>query len=781
MKKLMKQFQALFMSLIMVISLLMVAPVTVKAEEFYMPTIKYKVHRQTYGWEDEWKTNGESSGTMGESKRLEAIYIEVEDDNLGVEYRTHIQGIGWEEGWKADGELSGTEKQSRRLEAIQIRLTGTDAQYYDVYYRVHAQNYGWLGWVKNGESAGTAGQSKRLEAIQIVIVPAGWYPRDLGCEGSMGCGFVDIAKNPSHDEIGMVNYRTHVQTYGDQAWVSDGSIAGTSGESKRLEQIYIGVDNTKLGNLSGSIEYKTHVQSYGWLDWVKDGEASGTSGESKRLEAIKIRLTGDLARNYDVYYRVHAQNYGWLAWVKNGAPSGTEGYGKRLEAIQIVVVPKGTEAPNALPADDDASGYVSEDGSCSDVDTTIEKTDSGITVTDTKTPIYIYSWNEEFLTRIDSHFRNRYPEYSDLVITKNLDLSGTGPDYEEAIDELMAVGGAEVPSIFVADNDVIKQFMAKDYVIPVSDIGITEEMYANAYDYTVQMGTVDGELKSLAWQATPGVVAYRTDIAEEVLGYSDPDRIQSEALGDWDKFFETAEKMKAAGYYITSGPDEIKYAMMDSAESPWVVNGCLNIDPAVEQYLDYSKKLADGGYTKNAQQWSFEWTDNMADDVFCYFGCSWFIPWSLTVEETEAFGKYNVVVGPAPYHWGGSYVMVTEECTNKELAALVLYTMCCDEKAMYDLYAMDYDFCNNKAAVQQLIQDGKGCLEKLGGQNPLAAYDAAAKGVNREAAAVYDNWFYNFVIMASDDYNAGELATKTEAMDYIKECVSVKFPEVTIK
>ena len=43
----------------------------------------------------------------------------------------------------------------------------------DVYYRVHAQSYGWLGWAKNGEESGTAGFAKRLEGIQIVLVPKG--------------------------------------------------------------------------------------------------------------------------------------------------------------------------------------------------------------------------------------------------------------------------------------------------------------------------------------------------------------------------------------------------------------------------------------------------------------------------------------------------------------------------------------------------------------------------------------------------------------------------------
>ena len=39
-------------------------------------------------------------------------------------------------------------------------VTGEAAEQYDVYYRVHAQDYGWLGWTKNGENAGTSGKSK---------------------------------------------------------------------------------------------------------------------------------------------------------------------------------------------------------------------------------------------------------------------------------------------------------------------------------------------------------------------------------------------------------------------------------------------------------------------------------------------------------------------------------------------------------------------------------------------------------------------------------------------
>ena len=106
-----------------------------------------------------------------------------------------------------------------------------------------------------------------------------------------------------------------------------------------------------------SVSYIVHGQDYGWeKDWKKDGQTSGTEGQCKRLEAIQIKLSGDVAKNYDVYYRVHAQDYGWLAWAKNGESSGTEGYAKRLEAIEVRLVPKGT-TPD-LPASANEKAFI---------------------------------------------------------------------------------------------------------------------------------------------------------------------------------------------------------------------------------------------------------------------------------------------------------------------------------------------------------------------------------------------------------------------------------------
>lgn len=305
-------------------------------------SVSYKVHRQDYDWEKDWKKDGQTSGTVGEAKRLEAIEIKLPGGVSGsIEYRTHIQDIGWEKNWSKDGEKSGTEGQCKRLEAIQIRLTGEVAENYDVYYSVHAENFGWLGWAKNGEEAGTAGYGYRLEAIRIQLVTKGDKAPEL-------IGTIKEAMKAR-----LVGYQTHVQDYGTQAYVYDGAMAGTEGECKRMESIRMKLPSS----MNSSIQYRSHVQNIGWeKKWASNGSLSGTTGQCKRLEAIQIKLSGDVAENYDVYYRVHAQDYGWLAWAKNGESSGTEGYAKRLEAIEVRLVPKGT-TPD-LPASANEKAFI---------------------------------------------------------------------------------------------------------------------------------------------------------------------------------------------------------------------------------------------------------------------------------------------------------------------------------------------------------------------------------------------------------------------------------------
>lgn len=72
--------------------------------------------------------------------------------------------------------MIGTKGRALQIEAIKIDLDGSVKDEYDIYYRVHSANVGWLGWAKNGEKAGTAGFAYGVEAVQIKLVKKGTTP-----------------------------------------------------------------------------------------------------------------------------------------------------------------------------------------------------------------------------------------------------------------------------------------------------------------------------------------------------------------------------------------------------------------------------------------------------------------------------------------------------------------------------------------------------------------------------------------------------------------------------
>lgn len=121
--------------------------------------IGYKSHIEDIGW-TEWKYDGQTAGTTGQSKRLEAIRIDYDKD---IYAKAHIEDIGWVDYGKIDiNTVIGTTGESKRLECLCLKG--------NFKYRLHLQDTGWTCWTNADGVAtlGSVGQSLRIEAIEII-------------------------------------------------------------------------------------------------------------------------------------------------------------------------------------------------------------------------------------------------------------------------------------------------------------------------------------------------------------------------------------------------------------------------------------------------------------------------------------------------------------------------------------------------------------------------------------------------------------------------------------
>ncbi|MFF2193244.1 polysaccharide deacetylase [Streptomyces sp. NPDC058157] len=129
----------------------------------------------------------------------------------------------------------------------------------------------------------------------------------------------------------VVCYAAHVQDVGWQAAVCDGAVAGTTGQSRRMEALTVATSGT------GGVCADAHLADVGWQGWrcAADGKAVtvGTTGQSRRMEALGLQVG-----NGSVAAQAHVADYGWLNAL-NGNPVyvGTTGQSRRMEAVRIWV------------------------------------------------------------------------------------------------------------------------------------------------------------------------------------------------------------------------------------------------------------------------------------------------------------------------------------------------------------------------------------------------------------------------------------------------------------
>ncbi len=412
--------------------------------------------------------------------------------------------------------------------------------------------------------------------------------------------------------------------------------------------------------------------------------------------------------------------------------------------------------------------------------------------TDQGKVLNIYCWNEEFKTRVTDH----YPGYEEVDATHGTigDVSvvwNITPNddnaYQNNLDATLLkqadAAADEKIDIFLVEADYALKYVDTEYTMSVADLGITDADLANQYQYTKDVVTdSNGNLKGVSWQGCPGVLFYNREAAKEVLGTDDPTEVQK-AVSDWATFNETADTMKEAGYYMTSSVNDTYRVYSNNVTSRWVVDGKINIDDNLMNWVEDSKELYDAGETETYELWSDDWSKGFYPEgkVFCYFGPAWFINFSMAADTEGSIGYdggWGAVEGPQGFFWGGTWICAATGTDNTELVKDIMLQLTANEDIMKEIVVDDDDFVNNKPAMEAMAEDTSYASSPLGGQNPLAMYCGGAGKIDLSNQSAYDQGCNEEFQNAMKNFFEGS-ATLDEALDLFYTAVVEKYPELT--
>lgn len=416
--------------------------------------------------------------------------------------------------------------------------------------------------------------------------------------------------------------------------------------------------------------------------------------------------------------------------------------------------------------------------------------------------INIYSWNDEFRTRVEAVYPEVKETSKDGTITYLKDgteihwIVNPNQDgvYQQKLDEALSkqadASADDKIDLFLVEADYAPKYVDSDYTMPIKDLGITDSDISKQYKYTQDVVTdSDGNLKGLSWQGCPGVLFYNRAAAKEVLGTDDPDEVQK-SVADWDTFNATAEKMKAAGYKMTSTANDTYRVYSNNVSKKWVSDDKkIQIDDNIMKWVDDSKKLVDAGETGTADLWSDDWKKGFYPEgkVFSYFGPAWLVNFSMAADESGSIGNqggWGAAQGPQGFFWGGTWICAAEGTDNADLVKDIMLKMTTDDDIMKDIVVKDDDFVNNSTVMDGLAdgtimgKDDKPYTSTvLGGQNPLPMYIAGVKTLDLSNLSAYDQGCNEEFQKAMKDYFEGN-CDKDTAIETFKKAVIEKYPDL---
>lgn len=406
-----------------------------------------------------------------------------------------------------------------------------------------------------------------------------------------------------------------------------------------------------------------------------------------------------------------------------------------------------------------------------------------------KEVINVFSFTDEVPGMVQKYI-DTHPDFGEKYTYNATIIATTDGAYQPALDQALAAGGADAPDMYAAEAAFVLKYTQGDaaqYAAPYADLGIDVDAKIKEADiaqYTVDIGSRDGQVVGLGYQATGGAFIYRRSIAKDAFGTDDPaeiSKIIGGGSGNWDKFWEAAETLKGKGYGIVSGDGDIWHAVENSSDQGWIVDGKLTIDPKREAFLDISKKLKDNDYYNDTTDWQDAWFADMkgegAKGIFGFFGPAWLINYTLAPNcggekpGEGTYGDWAICEPPVGFFWGGTWVLANNDSPRKEAVGKIIewITLDTSEEGLQYMWANGtYTEGGTKDCVASgtVMAKSNGELDFLGGQNMFDVFVPSNQYANGKNLTQYDETINTKWRDQVRQYAAGEKDKDTAIADF---------------
>jgi ABC-type glycerol-3-phosphate transport system substrate-binding protein len=345
--------------------------------------------------------------------------------------------------------------------------------------------------------------------------------------------------------------------------------------------------------------------------------------------------------------------------------------------------------------------------------------------------IIVWSFTDELGNMLNNYYA---PAFPDVKFTYSMTPTEQFPN---RLDPVLA-SGRGAPDVFALEDSFVRKYVESGLLLDLTDIA--DRNRNKLLSYPIDVATYNGRVYGMSWQATPGAMFYRRSLAQKYLGTDDPAVVQT-YFSDFDKFLETAALLKrlSNGQCVVVGSRVDLVRVFYAARSrPWVVDGRLYIDPAIERLMDISKIIHDNRYDGRVGQWSEGWFASMNGalrdennnllEAFSIFLPTWGLHYVLKNNAPDTAGDWAMIPGPANWRWGGTWVGAYRGTRHAEQVKHMIEWLTTDD-GFLERWARDTgDVVSNLNVINRVKDNFSEPF--LGGQNHYAYFGEMAMRVD---------------------------------------------------
>ena len=414
--------------------------------------------------------------------------------------------------------------------------------------------------------------------------------------------------------------------------------------------------------------------------------------------------------------------------------------------------------------------------------------------------INIYSWNDEFRERVEAVYPEVKETSKDGTVTTLKDgteihwIVNPNQDgvYQQKLDEALmnqaSASADDKVDIFLSETDYVYKYTdaEADVAMPLKDLGIDPESdLVDQYSFTkVTASDANGVQRGSTWQCCPGLLVYRRDIAKEVFGTDDPQKV-GEKVKDWDTIKATAGELKAKGYYTFSSYADTFRLYGNSIAQSWVSPGetVIKVDQKIMDWVKDSKEWLDAGYLdKNVKgQWNDDWNKAMGSSskVFAFLFPAWGIDFTLNPNWDGGDGMWAVTNPPQEYNWGGSYIHACTGTDNPQHVKDIILALTADKNNLLKISKEYSDFTNTQSGMQEAaVHDDEFSSDFLGGQNAFTYFAPVAENIQIAPLSAYDQGCVELIQNSFSDYFQGQVDFEKAKANF-ETAIRERYPDIT--